>query len=104
MARAYHGVESSGSLKALAERHKIGEKGTEVIDALGKKRLDFNEEELERYGDYCINDVDLTYKLFNIMGKGFPKKEFKLIDATLRMFVEPILELAITNACTFSSG
>ena len=94
MARAYHGVESSGSLKALAERHKIGEKGTEVIDALGKKRLDFNEEELERYGDYCINDVDLTYKLFNIMGKGFPKKEFKLIDATLRMFVEPILELA----------
>jgi hypothetical protein len=26
MARAYHGVESSGSLKALAERHKIGKK------------------------------------------------------------------------------
>ena len=93
MARAYHGVESSGSLKALAERHKIGEKGTEVIEALGKKREDFTVEELNRYGDYCINDVELTYKLFKIMGSGFPKKEFKLIDATLRMFVEPILEL-----------
>jgi len=93
MARAYHGVESSGSLKALAERHKIGEKGTEVIEALGKKREDFTAEELERYGDYCINDVDLTFKLFKIMGREFPKKEFRLIDATLRMFVEPILGL-----------
>ena len=93
MARAYHGVESSGSLKALAERHNIGAKGTEVIEALGKKRTDFTAEELARYGDYCINDVDLTFKLFKIMAQGFPKKEFKLIDATLRMFVEPILDL-----------
>ena len=93
MARAYHGVESSGSLKALAERHNIGAKGTEVIEALGKKRADFTAEELARYGDYCINDVDLTFKLFKIMAQGFPKKEFKLIDATLRMFVEPILDL-----------
>lgn len=93
MARAYHGVESSGSLKALAERHNIGAKGTEVIEALGKKREDFTAEELARYGDYCINDVDLTFKLFKIMAQGFPKKEFKLIDATLRMFVEPILDL-----------
>jgi DNA polymerase len=93
MARAYHGVESSGSLKALAERHNIGAKGTEVIEALGKKRADFTAEELARYGDYCINDVDLTFKLFRIMGREFPKKEFKLIDATLRMFVEPILDL-----------
>ena len=93
MARAYHGVESSGSPKALAERHNIGAKGTEVIEALGKKRTDFTAEELARYGDYCINDVDLTFKLFKIMAQGFPKKEFKLIDATLRMFVEPILDL-----------
>ena len=93
MARAYHGVESSGSLKALAERHNIGAKGTEVIEALGKKRADFTAEELARYGDYCINDIDLTFKLFKIMAQGFPKKEFKLIDATLRMFVEPILDL-----------
>ena len=93
MARAYHGVESSGSLKALAERHNIGAKGTEVIEALGKKREDFTAEELARYGDYCINDVDLTFKLFKIMAQGFPKKEFKLIDATLRMFIEPILDL-----------
>ena len=93
ISRALHGVETSSSLKALAERYQIGVKGDEVLNTLGKKRKDFSEEELSRFGDYCINDVDLTYKLFSIMVKGFPKNELKLIDRTLRMFIEPILDL-----------
>ena len=91
--RAIHGVEAGGSLKAMAERYKLGVKGTEVLDALGKKRLDFNTNELSRYGDYCINDVELTYKLFGRMGKQFPRQELKIIDLTLRMFIEPMLDL-----------
>jgi DNA polymerase len=91
--RAVHGVNAGGSLKALAERYKIGEKGNEVVNALGKRRIDFSEAELDKYGDYCVNDVELTYKLFKIMGKGFPTKELKLIDLTLRMFIEPVLDL-----------
>ena len=94
MGRALHGVEVGGSLGALTERYGIGEKGTEVQNASGKNRVDFNPEDLERYGDYCINDVELTYKLFNIMmNRGFPKKELKLIDLTLRMFCQPKLDL-----------
>ena len=95
MARALHGVEVGGSLKALAERYNLGIKGTEVINALGMRRTEFTEEGLEAYGDYCINDVDLTYKLFDrlMMGKNFPPNELKLIDLTLRMFTEPVLRL-----------
>jgi DNA polymerase len=93
MARALHGTEVGGSLKVLVERYGLGAKGTEVLNALGKRRRDFTEEELSRYGDYCVNDVELTYKLFHKMGAGFPKKELKLIDLTLRMFTEPVLEL-----------
>ena len=94
MGRALHGVEVGGSLGALTERYKIGEKGTEVLNASGKNRVDFTPEDLERYGDYCINDVELTHKLFNIMmNRGFPKKELKLIDLTLRMFCQPKLDL-----------
>jgi DNA polymerase I-like protein with 3'-5' exonuclease and polymerase domains len=94
MGRALHGVEVGASLGALTERYGIGEKGTEVQNASGKNRVDFNPEDLERYGDYCINDVELTYKLFNIMmNRGFPKKELKLIDLTLRMFCQPKLDL-----------
>jgi DNA polymerase len=93
MGRAIHGVEVSGSLKALAERYGIGEKGTEVLNAKGKRREDFTEDELDRYGDYCINDVDLTYKLFSLMARDFPKKELQIIDCTLRMFLLPQLDL-----------
>jgi len=94
MARAIHGVEKSASLKALAENYAVGEKGTEVLDAKGKRRGDFTPEELSAYGRYCINDVDLTYDIFNIMmSRGFPKSELKLIDLTLRMFTEPTIGL-----------
>lgn len=94
MARAVHGVEAGGSLAKLAERYQIGQKGTEVDDAKGKRRKDFTMAEIEAYGGYCKNDVELTYQLFNLMMQnGFPKKELKVIDCTLRMFIEPSLEL-----------
>jgi len=91
--RALHGTEAGGSLAALSTRYNIGTKGTEVLDALGKRRGDFTAQELEKYGDYCINDVNLTYKLFSIMAKDFPKQELRLIDLTLRMYTEPTLDL-----------
>jgi DNA polymerase I-like protein with 3'-5' exonuclease and polymerase domains len=94
MGRGLHGVEVGGSLAVLAERYKLGVKGDEVIAATGKHREDFTQEELSRYGDYCINDVELTHKLFYAMlSKGFPKSEMKLIDLTLRMFIQPKLDL-----------
>ena len=94
MSRAIYGVEVSHSLKAIAERLGIGIKGTEVLNALGKRRTDFTEEQLADYGQYCINDVALTHHAFHrFMGMGFPKGELKLIDVTLRMFTDPMLEL-----------
>jgi DNA polymerase len=93
MARAIHGVDAGGSLKALAIRYGIGEKGDEVVHAEGKKRLDFSEEELHRYGEYCKNDVDLTLRLFNILSSTFPENEIKLIDMTLRMFTQPVFHV-----------
>ena len=93
MARAVHGVEAGGSLKVLAERYQLGEKGTEVLDALGKYRKDFSRADLMQYGEYCKNDVELTYKLFLILSKTFPTKELRVIDTTLKMFIEPTLTL-----------
>ena len=93
MARAVHGVDAGGSLKALAERYSLGQKGTEVLDALGKHRNDFTEQELAQYGEYCKNDASMTYALFQKLMEKFPQKELKVIDITLRMFIEPELEL-----------
>jgi len=93
MARAIHGTEVGGSLATLARYYRLGEKGTEVINALGKRRIDFSDDELARYGAYCVNDTELTYKLFACMAPGFPIIELNLIDLTIRMFTEPVLQL-----------
>lgn len=95
MGRALHGTEVGGSLAVLAQHYEIGVKGDEVINAKGKRRIDFTPAELARYGQYCSNDVALTWRLFNEMAKGFPKSELRLIDLTVRMFSEPTLYLNI---------
>lgn len=93
MARATDGVEAGNSLAKLAVRYNLGVKGQEVLNALGKRRSDFTPEELARYGEYCKNDVNLTYDLFKILVPHFSKTELRLIDITLRMFAKPILQL-----------
>jgi len=93
MARAWHGVDVGGSLAFLAEKYQLGKKGTEVVNALGKRRADFSPDELEAYSGYCINDVNLTRALFDILIQNFPTKELKVIDTTIKMFTEPTLEL-----------
>ena len=96
MSRALHGVNARHSLKAVAERYGVGEKGHEVQNALGKRRADFSDTELARYGEYCRTDAQLCYDIFKIMlSRGFPTGELKLIDLTLRMFTDPVLELDI---------
>ena len=93
MARAVHGVDVGGSLAFLVEKYELGKKGTEVDDAQGKYITGFTLSELEQYGRYCINDVELTKKLFDILSKDFPLGELKLIDMTLRMYTNPVLEV-----------
>ena len=93
MARALHTIEVGGSLAALAEYYELGKKGTEVVNALGKRRVDFTAQELAQYGEYCKNDCHLTLELFKILSQGYDKDELKLIDLTIRMFSEPVLRL-----------
>jgi DNA polymerase len=93
MARPLHNMTVGGSLKALANYYGIGQKGDEVSNAAGKRRTDFTPQELARYGEYCINDVELTYQLFKKLSKGFPISELMVIDQTLRMYTEPSIEL-----------
>jgi DNA polymerase len=93
MGRALHGTEVGGSLAVLSAHYGLGVKGTEVVNALGLRREAFPAEQLERYGDYCKNDVTLTWALFNAMSGDFPPTELRLIDLTIKMFTEPVLRL-----------
>jgi DNA polymerase len=93
MGRALHGTEVGGSLKVLASHYNVGVKGTEVEDAKGLRREDFTPTHLATYGEYCKNDVKLTYSIFLLMSNSFPAAELRLIDLTIRMFTEPTLVL-----------
>ena len=95
MARALHTIEVGGSLAALAQYYSLGEKGTEVNLALGKRRTDFTAADLAAYGEYCKNDCTLTLELFRVLSQGFAQSELRLIDLTIRMFSEPVLELDV---------
>jgi DNA polymerase I-like protein with 3'-5' exonuclease and polymerase domains len=95
MAKPFHNITVGGSLKALATYYNLGAKGDEVVQALGKHRMDFTTEELASYGEYCKNDVELTYALFNKLKRGFPVSELMVIDQTLRMYTEPTIELDV---------
>jgi DNA polymerase len=96
MARSTDGLEAGNSLAKLAQRYNLGNKGTEVLNALGKRRADFSHDDLHRYGEYCNNDVELTYSLFEILQSRFSFSELKLIDLTIKMFSEPTLFLDTT--------
>lgn len=93
MGQVLHGLTESVSLANLSTLYGIGTKGTEVLDALGKHRLDFIPQDLHQYGQYCKNDVNLTYDLFHKMKDRVTPQEMRLIDLTIKMFSEPKLVL-----------
>ena len=93
MARALHGTQVGGSLAVLAQFYGLGVKGEQVKQYINYFRKNFSKEELADYGVYCKNDVALTWDLYGCMSQGFPAVELRLIDLTVRMFTEPMLQL-----------
>jgi DNA polymerase len=95
MARPLHNVTVGGSLAKLAAYYRLGKKGDEVVAALGKRKADFTEADLAQYGEYCKNDVNMTKQLFDKLKVGFPSSELLVIDQTLRMYTDPVIELDV---------
>ena len=91
MARALRGVEVGNSLAKLADEFGLPPKGQAVYSTDGLAELTpAIEKEL---ADYCAHDTFLCEEVFKRLVKGFPAKELKLIDLTLKMFTNPVLQL-----------
>lgn len=43
-------------------------------------------------GDGCSHDIELTHKLFDFLKPQMPESELELIDETIRLYTEPLLE------------
>ena len=94
MARGFNPNESA-RLKDVALRlfpeDKSMRKGEELVQAKGI--VDLPPDIEANIAGYCIQDVDLTYAIFNKFYITYPQSELDLIDLTIRMFVEPKLIL-----------
>ena len=91
MARALRGVEVGNSLAKLAQAFNLPAKGTAVYQTNGVNALT-PEMEIE-LADYCAHDVFLCEEIFKRLVVGYPAKELRLIDMTLKMYTRACLEL-----------
>jgi len=97
MARAMtHAYIQSSSLDSVSRHLGLPPKGEEVLHAKGKRREDFSDGELASYGEYCAHDSWLCRRIFDCFlaePYRFPLSELWVIDASVRMFVEPSAQL-----------
>lgn len=91
MGRALRGVEVGNSLAKLASEYSLPPKGTAVYSTDGLQVLT---PEIEKeLANYCAHDVFLCEEIFKRLVVGYPAKELRLIDLTLRMYTRPLLQL-----------
>ena len=89
MARALRGVEVGNSLAFLATTFGLPEKGKAVYATDG---LEVLTPEIEHeLAEYCKHDVFLCEEIFKRLNVGYPTKELRLIDMTLKMYTRPVL-------------
>ena len=91
MGRALRGVEVGNSLAKLASDFSLPPKGTAVYSTNGLRVL--TPEVEKELADYCAHDVFLCEEIFKRLVKGYPAKELRLIDMTLKMYTRPLLQL-----------
>ncbi len=92
MARALRGIEVGNSLAQLAQDFELPPKGQAVHSTDGLlEEIDFATE--QELADYCKHDVFLCESIFERLLPGYPTKELRLIDLTLKMYTRPLLVL-----------
>ena len=91
MARALRGVEVGNSLAKLADDFGLPAKGKAVHSTNGLTELTTEIE--HELAEYCKHDVFLCEEIFTRLVKGYPAKELRLIDMTLKMYTNAMLEL-----------
>ena len=95
MARLFFAKTSGLSLDKVARA--LGcpiEKGSlEAIGTKGKKLADFSPAEIDDMAKYNVFDTEICAFIFKSLAKKVGTKELNLIDATIRMLVNPQFEL-----------
>lgn len=98
MARAVHGHHTRHDLDTLAKLHKRAGKVKRAALANTKGKRKLTNKEIAALGAYGVDDVEDTYVIFWDLLNHFPDDELRLVDITLRMFCDPVLQVDIKRA------
>ena len=95
MSRATRGHATRHDLDTVAKA--FGHGGKVKRDALAntKDKMQLTKDEEAKLGGYAVDDVDDTYKIFWDMYPHMPDDELRLVDITMRMFCDPVLQIDI---------
>lgn len=92
MARLLLGNHLSVGLDALAKHFGLKAKTVPYNLFRGKRWHELDKATQQLVGDGACHDVELTWELFKILGKDFPRSQYGVVDCLTRMFTEPMLE------------
>ena len=98
MARALLDHTIGVGLDEVAEQYEMGNKIKGVLEQT-KGLRELPPWLMKELGRYCAtdkeSDVNLTWNIFRVMmdQEGYPEDELRLIDLTIRAFVEPVLQV-----------
>lgn len=97
MTRGLHAEMTRAGLDAIAKFYGIGAKSaTYLAPTKGLRTL--SPEIYAGLAEGCEIDNDLCYEVFKKQIEVFPDDEVDLIDMTMRMFIEPTLEVDVPRA------
>lgn len=92
MARGLHSNDIGASLDEVAQFYALGNKIPNVLTK-SKGILKLPKALYTEMANYCGMDVDLTVLVFAAMLQAYPQREIELVDCTIRMFCDPVLEI-----------
>lgn len=92
MGRALHPRTDRNDLHTLSVKYNVINK-LEMPDVKGKHLADLDNYERQALVEYNATDVDAMYEIYLLMLPKMPSFEMDLIDVTVRMFANPVLEL-----------
>jgi DNA polymerase len=95
MSRATRGHATRHDLDTVAKAFGHGGKVKREALANTKDKMQLTKDEEAKLGDYAVDDVEDTYKIFWNMYPYMPDDELRLVDITMRMFCDPVLEIDI---------
>lgn len=91
MARLLLGNHLSVGLDALAKHFGLAAKIVPYNLFRGKHWNELTPAVQQMVGAGACHDVELTWQLFNILAKDFPRQEYEVVDTVIKMFTNPVL-------------